>query len=243
MSSTALWVAEPAQLRSHLANAGPRIGLDTEFIRERTYWPQLALVQLAVDDHILLIDPLAPGVADALRPLLTDRSVLKVMHSAGEDLVAFGHTCGVLPAPLFDTQTAAALAGVGGGIGYQRLVQELLGIALPKGETRSDWLRRPLSAAQLDYAAEDVNHLFALHDALSDELSDELTGLLPALPPGVPTDAELRMLQAQLNGWLAGLFQGFQAAALKPADFFGNDDELYLMEDIATGEIRVSILW
>jgi ribonuclease D len=98
-----------------------------------------------------------------LAPLLADGSVLKVMHSASEDLVAFRHACGVLPAPLFDTQVAAALAGVGGGMGYQKLVQAITGIVLAKGETRSDWLRRPLSASQLEYAADDVRHLHALH--------------------------------------------------------------------------------
>ena len=84
-------------------------------------------------------------MAEALAPLLADPAVLKVMHSASEDLVALSHDCGVLPAPLFDTQIAAALCGIGGGMGYQKLVQEITGVALAKGETRSDWLRRPLS--------------------------------------------------------------------------------------------------
>src|SRR3546814_13277741 len=95
----------------------------------------------------------APGITDALRPLLTDTAVLKVMHSPSEDLVAFMHACGAAPQPLFDTQAAAALAGIAAGIGYQRLVQDVLGVALAKGETRSDWLRRPLSPTPLDYAS------------------------------------------------------------------------------------------
>ncbi|NYZ64212.1 ribonuclease D [Luteimonas deserti] len=170
-SSNACWIDDPASLRARLPAAPARIGLDTEFIRERTYWPQLALVQIAIEREggidVLLVDPLVPGMAEALRPLLADPGIVKIMHSASEDLVAFAHTCNAVPEPLFDTQIAAALAGVGGGMGYQRLVQELLGIALAKGETRSDWLRRPLSATQLEYAADDVEHLFALHDALS----------------------------------------------------------------------------
>ena len=149
-----------------------RVGLDTEFIRERTWWPQLALVQIAIGDSVLLVDPLAPGIAAALAPLLADSSVLKVMHSASEDLIAFKHACGVVPTPLFDTQIAAALAGIGASIGYQRLVQETLDIALAKGETRSDWLRRPLSPAQLEYAADDVRHLFALHDRIDTRLTE-----------------------------------------------------------------------
>ena len=166
------WIADPAELTAAVAHRPSRIGLDTEFIRERTYWPVLALVQIAVDDEILLVDPTRPGIAAALAPLLADEQVLKVMHSAGEDLVALKRACSVLPAPLFDTQVAATLAGIGGSMGYQKLVEHVTGVTLPKGETRSDWLRRPLSASQLDYAADDVRHLFALHDALEPKLRD-----------------------------------------------------------------------
>ncbi|MCD9026919.1 ribonuclease D [Luteimonas sp. BDR2-5] len=167
----ARWIADPATLQSALSSVTTRVGLDTEFIRERTFWPQLALVQIAVERdsgiEVLLVDPLAPGIVEALRPLLADPAIVKVMHSASEDLVALGHTCGVVPTPLFDTQVAAGLAGTGAGLGYQRLVQDTLGVALPKGETRSDWLRRPLSPTQLEYAADDVEYLFALHDDLA----------------------------------------------------------------------------
>lgn len=163
------WITDPASLNT-LTDAPPAaIGLDTEFVRERTYWPQLALVQIAVatdnDDapDILLIDPLIPGMCEALARVLADTRVLKIMHSAGEDLVALGYACKTLPRPLFDTQVAAALSGVGAGLGYQRLLLEILGVAVDKGETRSDWLRRPLSEAQLRYAADDVRHLAALH--------------------------------------------------------------------------------
>jgi ribonuclease D len=165
-----LWIDHPADLASRLERHPARIGLDTEFIRERTYWPRLALVQMAVGEEILLIDPLVPGMAEALVPWLTDPSILKIMHSASEDLVAFRHTCGVVPRPLFDTQIAAAMAGLGAGLGYQKLVMDVVGAQVDKGETRSDWLRRPLSPAQLQYAADDVRHLFALHDALEARL-------------------------------------------------------------------------
>jgi ribonuclease D len=164
------WIDTPAALQQHLQPHPTRIGLDTEFVRERTYWPQLALVQMAIGDQILLIDPLAPGMTDALKAILADTSVLKIMHSASEDLVAFKFTCDTVPTPLFDTQIAAALAGVASGIGYQKLVEQITGVALPKGETRSDWLRRPLSPAQLEYAADDVEYLFALHDTLQEKL-------------------------------------------------------------------------
>lgn len=166
----AIWITTPAELQARHAQRPTRIGLDTEFIRERTFWPQLALVQMAVGEEILLIDPLAPGMAEALAPWLADTSITKVMHSASEDLVAFKHTCGELPRPLFDTQIGASLAGIGGGMGYQKLVQEITGVALEKGETRSDWMRRPLSESQLQYAADDVEHLFALQDAITAKL-------------------------------------------------------------------------
>lgn len=168
------WIDHPETLRRWLDRPLARIGLDTEFIRERTYWPKLALVQIALDvdgvTEILLVDPLVPGMHEALAPVLADPAVLKVMHSPSEDLVALRHSCGEVPRPLFDTQAAAALAGVGAGMGYQKLVAEITGVALEKGETRSDWLRRPLSASQLEYAADDVVHLFDLHDALVGKL-------------------------------------------------------------------------
>ncbi|HEL5054887.1 TPA: ribonuclease D, partial [Stenotrophomonas maltophilia] len=166
----AIWITTPAELDAYYQQRPTRIGLDTEFIRERTFWPQLALVQMAVGEDILLIDPLIPGMPEALAPWLTDTSIIKVMHSASEDLVAFKWTCGVLPRPLFDTQIGAALAGIGAGMGYQKLVQEITGVTLAKGETRSDWMRRPLSESQLQYAADDVEHLFALHDAIDARL-------------------------------------------------------------------------
>src|SRR5690606_28867770 len=147
------WISNPTELAARLAEAPPRVGLDTEFVRERTWWPKLALVQVALEGgSVLLVDTLVPGLDAALAPLRVDPAVTKVMHSASEDLIAFKHACGVVPAPLFDTQIAAALAGVAGGAGYQRLVHDMLGVSLPKGETRSDWMRRPLSPAQLEYA-------------------------------------------------------------------------------------------
>ncbi|AKC85477.1 ribonuclease D [Pseudoxanthomonas suwonensis] len=170
--SEPLWIDQPAELLRRLEEAPPRIGLDTEFIRERTYWPRLALVQMAVGDEILLVDPLVPGMPAALAAWLEAPGVLKVMHSASEDLIAFKCACGALPRPMFDTQIAAALDGIGAGLGYQKLVEQLAGVTLPKGETRSDWLRRPLSAAQLEYAADDVRHLAALHDATAAKLRD-----------------------------------------------------------------------
>ena len=169
-----LWIDTPERLAAHLAGwAGqPLVALDTEFIRERTYYPQLALVQLAVPGDVLLVDPLVPGMADALRPLLVDPAVTKLMHSASEDLQALQRGCDALPAPLFDTQVAAALCGLGAGLGYQKLVELVTGVALAKGETRSDWLRRPLSESQCEYAADDVRYLHAIHAHLAPRLAE-----------------------------------------------------------------------
>ena len=168
------WIDTPDALRARLSAPPAVVGLDTEFIRERTYWPQLALVQVALgegDEQILLVDMLAPGMAEALAPVLANPAVLKVMHSPSEDLVAFQRACATLPGPMFDTQAAAALCGLGAGLGYQKLVAEVTGLTLDKGETRSDWLRRPLSQSQLRYAADDVRHLHFLHRRLHEQLA------------------------------------------------------------------------
>jgi ribonuclease D len=139
------------------------VAMDTEFIRERTFYPQLALVQLAVPGEVILVDPLGPGVAAVLAGFLADTRITKLMHSASEDLQALLRGCGVVPDPVFDTQVAAAMAGMGAGLSYLKLVEQVTGVTLEKGETRSDWLRRPLSDSQLKYAADDVLYLHAVH--------------------------------------------------------------------------------
>src|SRR5690606_13542895 len=160
------WIASHDALVDWIGPPGrhARVALDTEFVRERTFHASLALVQLAwPEGPVALADVLALESAAPLVALLQDATVTKVMHSASEDLQAFQHTYGALPRPLFDTQIAAAMCGLGPGLSYQRLVAEMLGHALEKGETRSDWMRRPLSDAQLHYAAEDVRYLPEIH--------------------------------------------------------------------------------
>jgi ribonuclease D len=167
------WISEPDDLAARLARwkRVEVLALDTEFIRERTWWPQLALVQIAVPgEDILLVDPTVAGMPETLRPLIDDPAIVKLMHSASEDVQALQRGCGALPSPMFDTQIAAALCGIGAGMGYQKLVETLLGVVLAKSETRSDWLQRPLSTAQLAYAADDVLHLHALHAILLEKL-------------------------------------------------------------------------
>jgi ribonuclease D len=144
------------------------VALDTEFMRRNTFFPQVALLQLYVESPLgeenvaWLVDPLAIQDLDGLKALLTNPSVVKVLHSASEDLEVFSRWLGVLPQPMFDTQKAAALLGIGFGMGYRALVQQMFDIDLPKGETRSDWLQRPLTESQCDYAAQDVTHLWSI---------------------------------------------------------------------------------
>lgn len=173
-----LWIDTPQALAAlaQTLDPAPRIGLDTEFMRVRTYWPELALLQACVDGAVWLVDPLACGPLEPLAPLFARAALPKVMHSASEDVVALAPATGQGFDGLFDTQVAAAFAGLGPGIGYQRLVADLLGVALEKGETRSDWMARPLSARQLHYAEADVLHLDALHDLLGERL--ERRGML-----------------------------------------------------------------
>ena len=135
------------------------VAVDTEFMRRNTYFPKVALVQLCFESEALLIDPLTLGSTQPLKDLLTDDRTVKVLHSASEDLEVFDHWLGVLPQPLFDTQRGAALLNRGFGLGYRALVLEHCDVDLPKGETRSDWLQRPLTQSQCEYAAQDVTYL------------------------------------------------------------------------------------
>lgn len=159
-------IESDAALASLLASAeGSRaVMVDTEFMRRNTFYPQVALVQLCFAGSdaagtAWLVDPLKIDDPGPLAALFTDPDVVKVLHSASEDLEVFQHWLGVLPRPLFDTQKAAALVGLDFGLGYRALVLELCGEDLPKGETRSDWLQRPLTESQCHYAAQDVSWL------------------------------------------------------------------------------------
>lgn len=151
----------------------PRVAVDTEFQREKTYYAILALVQVAGDGRAEAIDTLADGIDLApLFGLLTDESVLKLFHSASQDIAILLERADVVPAPLYDTQIAAALCGHGEQVSYASLVERVLGIALDKGSQRSDWTRRPLGERQIDYALSDVRHLEALHDVLAGQLEE-----------------------------------------------------------------------
>ncbi|RHW21195.1 ribonuclease D [Pseudomonas jilinensis] len=145
----------------------PYVAVDTEFVRTETFYPIAGLLQVGDGRQAYLIDPLKISDWSPWVELLRDPAVTKVLHSCSEDLEVFQHLCGATPAPLFDTQLAAAYLGMDFSMGYSRLVLSLLGIDLPKDETRSDWLQRPLSEAQIDYAARDAVHLAELYQVLA----------------------------------------------------------------------------
>ena len=146
------------------------LAIDTEFMRTDTFYPKPALLQFSDGRLIYLVDPLGIDDWQVLRALLTEPTVTKLLHSVSEDFEVFQRLLGCLPQPLLDTQVGAGLAGIGVGMGYQRLVDAVLGIAVEKGETRSDWLQRPLSDEQLRYAALDVVHLIPLYQKIRQRL-------------------------------------------------------------------------
>ncbi|PWK92901.1 ribonuclease D [Fulvimonas soli] len=166
----AAWIDRRAGLDAWLAGlpADAALGLDTEFMRRNTFYPQLALLQLGWNGGYALVDPLAFDIGQSLHPLRESRTV--VMHSASEDLEALAPLLPGGPHELFDTQIAAAFVGMGLGLSYRALVAELVGAELDKGETRSDWLQRPLTESQKIYATLDVVHLEPVHAQLRERL-------------------------------------------------------------------------
>jgi ribonuclease D len=150
-------------------SAQPRVGLDTEFLRERTYRAQLCLVQVAAVEVAACVDPLALPDLGALAQVLTAPAVVKVMHASRQDLEVLLPVVG-LTRPVFDTQIAASIAGLPAQIGYADLVRRLLGHELSKAHTRTDWSRRPLSAEQIEYALDDVHYLLPLADLLQEQI-------------------------------------------------------------------------
>ncbi|GLT00063.1 ribonuclease D [Sphingobium jiangsuense] len=160
-----------AQLCERLARS-PWVAVDTEFMRENTYWPDLCLVQIADEHEAAAIDPKAPGLD--LGPLLDlmveNDEVLKVFHAGGQDLEIIYNLTGKTPFPLFDTQIAAMALGLGEQIGYGNLVDAWMGVALDKGARFTDWARRPLDKRQIDYAIGDVTYLIQIFPKMLERL-------------------------------------------------------------------------
>ena len=156
------------------AKAAPYVTVDTEFLRERTYWSKLCLVQMALpgkDGQAVLVDPLAEGLSlEPMYDLFRHEGTVKVFHAARQDLEIFFVEAGVFPKPLFDTQIAAMVCGFGEQVGYETLVKKIARQSLDKTSRFTDWSRRPLSEAQLVYALADVTHLRVIYEFLSQEL-------------------------------------------------------------------------
>jgi len=149
------------------------VTVDTEFVRETTFWPDLCLVQVASNDEGVLIDPLAEGIdLQPLFDLMSNPAVLKVFHAARQDLEIFYQLTGSVPGPLFDTQIAAMVLGYGDSIAYDQLVKRISSAHIDKASRFTDWKRRPLSDKQLDYALADVTHLRDVYTALANDLEE-----------------------------------------------------------------------
>ncbi|MBX9464786.1 MAG: ribonuclease D [Aquamicrobium sp.] len=150
------------------------ITIDTEFIRETTFWPELCLIQMAAPGITALVDPLAPGIdlAPFFR-LMADESTIKVFHAARQDIEIIYHLGALIPHPVFDTQVAAMVCGFGDSVSYDQLVQKVTGTRLDKSSRFTDWRRRPLSDKQLEYALADVTWLIDVYHHLRDQLERE----------------------------------------------------------------------
>ncbi|ATF08736.1 ribonuclease D [Candidatus Enterovibrio altilux] len=148
----------------------PAVMLDTEFIRTRTLYPRLGLIQMYDGDTISLLDPIELENLLPFWALLADESVIKVLHASSEDLEIFHHHAGGMPTPMIDTQIMAAFLGHRLSTGFAALVNEYLNVVLDKGEARTDWCARPLSAKQLEYAAADVYYLLPLYNLFTESI-------------------------------------------------------------------------
>ncbi|MBT8144476.1 MAG: ribonuclease D, partial [Gammaproteobacteria bacterium] len=148
------------------------IAVDTEFVRERTYYPRLCLVQVASRDHLACIDTLAIDDLQPLLALMSDATITKVMHAARQDLEILLLAGEAVPGPVFDTQVAGDLCGLGNQLGLAAITAELIGVEVDKTHSRADWSRRPLNDTLLEYAANDVRHLIEIYDLLRQRLAE-----------------------------------------------------------------------
>src|SRR5689334_2803179 len=166
ITSTDALAAASARLAAH-----PFVTVDTEFLRETTYYPKLCLIQMASTDEAVLVNPLAEGLDLApFMALMANRNVVKVFHSARQDLEIVWNLGGLVPEPLFDSQVAAMVCGYGDSVSYEQLANDLAKAKIDKSSRFTDWSRRPLSEAQLTYALSDVTHLVKVYEALMEQL-------------------------------------------------------------------------
>jgi len=168
-----IWITQNSELSQYCEQwlSLSAVALDTEFIRTDTFYPKPGLIQVGTGHNIYLIDPLRISEWQPLANLFSNPQVTKVLHACSEDLEVFKRLTDTPPQALFDTQIGAAYANMGYSLGYQALLRQLLQVNLPKDETRSDWLQRPLTESQVRYASLDVVHLLEAYEALKDQLA------------------------------------------------------------------------
>ncbi len=201
----------------------PWLAIDTEFIREETFYSQLCLIQVSDFENIFLIDPLALPSLDPLLEILYDPAILKILHAAHQDLEIFYHLCGAVPSPVFDTQLVALALGHGSQIGYAKLVQHMLGVTLEKAHTRANWGLRPLPPEWLAYASDDVRYLPEIYQRQHAELT--------------------------ARGWLAALADDFKALSdpdhyrLHPQDAWQRVRDHKRLRGIQRAVLRALAAW
>ncbi len=180
-----MYICEYDQLSAFCERAASSkiLAVDTEFLREKTYYPKLCLIQVATHDESAAIDPLLIRDLTPLRELLVDPRIVKVFHACTQDLEVILYAMGVVVAPVFDTQLAASFLGMRQQVGYGALVERYTGVHLPKADSLTDWSRRPLDAEQLTYAEDDARFLPGIYDAMMTQLvaKDRLGWLIPEM--------------------------------------------------------------
>jgi len=154
-------------------SAAKWLALDTEFLREKTYYAKLCLIQIEADGHRACVDPLSIDDLSSLTDVLNDPEITIVLHAAHQDMEILLQLSGKTPTPVFDTQVAAAVLGLGDTMAYARLVEQMLGVAIDKSQVRTDWSRRPLKEAQLKYAIDDVRYLAQIYPMMLEKLESQ----------------------------------------------------------------------
>ncbi len=225
------------------------VTVDTEFMRETTYWPLLCLIQIAGEHEEAIVDPLSEELSlDPFMQLMTNTSVMKVFHAARQDVEIIHHLGGVVPEPMFDTQVAAMVCGFGDSIGYENIVRQLTGESIDKSSRFTDWSRRPLSEKQLKYALSDVTHLRLVYEKLRTSLNqsnrenwltEEMAILTsPSTYAAEPTDAWKRLKFKARNKKALAVFMSVAAWREREAQSRDVPRNRIMKED-ALGELAV----
>ncbi|WP_125718116.1 ribonuclease D [Pseudoalteromonas rubra] len=209
------FIQQQAELDAFIANLSDSqvLAIDTEFMRRRTLYPEIALIQVYDGEHLALIDPLSELDFSGLWHLLRDEQIVKVLHSPSEDIEVFQKFAGFVPTPLFDTQFALQLLGEGNCVGFANMVKSMLDIELDKSMSRTDWLKRPLQASQLEYAAADVFYLLPCYQKISKKIAEK--GLSHIVTCESQLIAQKRAFRTPDNYLYLGIKNAWQ---LKPRD-------------------------